>query len=84
MFQQITEIFLQYGFLVTKAQATRLLGVTRTRIKQMIREEKIKSVMVLDTEMIKFSDLQKWIQQPFGHGTNPIGFLYVPTSKVSI
>lgn len=61
MFQQITEIFLQYGFLVTKAQAARLLGVTRTRIKQMIREEKIKSVMVLDTEMIKFSDLQKWI-----------------------
>lgn len=60
MFQQITEIFLEYGFLVTQAQAARLLGVTKTRIGQMIKEGKIKSVKILGTEMVRLRDLQKW------------------------
>lgn len=61
MFQEITNVFLEYGFLITQAQASRLLGISKTRIRQMIKEGKIKSVEILGTEMVRFGDLQKWI-----------------------
>ena len=59
MFEEITKIFLNNGFLITKAQTARLLGVKKPRITQMIKEGKLNTVKVLGVEMIKFSELQK-------------------------
>lgn len=59
MFEEATKIFIENGFLITKAQAARLKGVTKTRINQMIKEGKIKEIKILGSQMVKFSDLKE-------------------------
>lgn len=53
------KIFNRCGPLVTRSQAARLLGRTPTRIRQMIKEGKIRSITCIKVKMIPFQDILK-------------------------
>lgn len=56
-FEKTGIIFNRYGPLITRSQTARILQRTPTRIRQMIKEGKLRSITCLKVKMIPFQDI---------------------------
>lgn len=57
--EELTRITAEYGVIVTKAKAAKMLNKTGPRIAQMVKEGKLEEIEFLETKHITFRSIIK-------------------------